>query len=60
MSIPPEARNIGTYFIMSAMSETEIEMFREITLHSLNKLITRMLEQQALYSRLTGILNPSS
>jgi len=23
-SIPPEVRNVGTYFIMSAMSETEI------------------------------------
>ena len=41
-SISPEARNVGTYFIMSAMSETEIERFREVTLHPSSKLITRM------------------
>lgn len=41
-SIPPEVRNVGTYFIMSAMSETEIERFREVTLHPSSKLITRM------------------
>jgi hypothetical protein len=32
-SIPPEARNLGTYFIMAAMNETEIERFKEVTLH---------------------------
>ena len=41
-SIPPEVRNVGTYFIMSAMSETEIQRFREITLHPSSKLITRL------------------
>jgi len=41
-SIPPEVRNVGTYFIMSAMSETEIERFREVTLHPGSKLITRL------------------
>jgi len=41
-SIPPEARNIGTYFVMSAMSETEIQRFKEVTLHPSGKLITRM------------------
>ena len=41
-SIPPEIRNVGTYFIMSAMSETEIQRFKEITLHPSSKLITRL------------------
>jgi len=41
-SIPAEIRNVGTYFIMSAMSETEIQRFREVTLHPSSKLITRM------------------
>jgi len=39
--IPAEARNIGTYFIMAAMSETEIERFKEVTLHPGSKLIAR-------------------
>jgi hypothetical protein len=41
-SIPPEVRNVGTYFIMGAMSETEIQRFREVTLHPSSKLITRL------------------
>lgn len=41
-SITPEARNIGTYFIMAAMSETEIQRFKEVTLHPSSKLITRL------------------
>jgi hypothetical protein len=41
-SIPPEVRNVGTYFIMSAMSETEIQRFREVTLHPSSKLVTRL------------------
>jgi len=41
-SIPPEVRNVGTYFVMSAMSETETERFREVTLHPGSKLITRL------------------
>jgi len=41
-SIPPEARNIGTYFVMAAMSETEIQRFKEVTLHPSSKLITRL------------------
>jgi DNA helicase HerA-like ATPase len=41
-SIPAEARNVGTYFVMAAMSENEIERFKEVTLHPGSKLITRM------------------
>jgi hypothetical protein len=41
-SIPPEARNLGACFIMAAMSETEIERFKEVTLHPSSKLITRL------------------
>lgn len=41
-SIPPEVRNVGTYFIMSVMSETEIQRFKEVTLHPSSKLITRL------------------
>lgn len=41
-SVPPEVRNVGTYFIMSAMSETEIQRFKEVTLHPSSKLITRL------------------
>ena len=41
-SIPPEARNIKTYFIMAFMSETEIQRFKDVTLHPSSKLITRL------------------
>jgi len=41
-SIPPEIRNIGTYFIMAAMSETEIKRFKDVTLHPSSKLISRL------------------
>ncbi len=41
-SIQAESRNVGTYFIMAAMSETEIERFKEVTLHPGSKLITRL------------------
>lgn len=41
-SIPPEVRNVGTYFVMGAMSETEIQRFKEVTLHPGSKLITRL------------------
>ncbi|MGQ9680423.1 MAG: hypothetical protein ACUVV4_06625 [Candidatus Bathyarchaeia archaeon] len=41
-SIPPEARNIGTYFIIAVMSGTEIQGFKEVTLHPGSKLITRL------------------
>ncbi len=41
-SIPAEARNVGTYFVMAAMSENEIERFKEVTLHPGSKLITRL------------------
>ena len=41
-SIPAETRNVGTYFIMSAMSETEVQRFKEVTLHPGSKLITRL------------------
>jgi hypothetical protein len=41
-SIAAEARNVGTYFIMAAMSENEIERFKEVTMHPGSKLITRM------------------
>ncbi|MHA1828353.1 MAG: helicase HerA domain-containing protein [Candidatus Heimdallarchaeaceae archaeon] len=41
-SIPPEIRNVGTYFIMAAMSETEIKRFKDVTLHPSSKLIGRL------------------
>jgi len=41
-SIQAESRNVGTYFIMAAMSETEIERFKEVTLHPGARLITRL------------------
>jgi len=41
-SIHPEVRNVGTYFVMGAMSETEIQRFKEVTLHPSSKLITRL------------------
>ncbi|MFQ5872923.1 MAG: hypothetical protein ACE5JL_03870 [Dehalococcoidia bacterium] len=41
-SIPPVARNLGTAFIMAAMSVTEIERLREVTLHPSAKLIPRL------------------
>lgn len=41
-SVPPIARNLGTAFIMVAMSETEMERFREVTLHPSAKLIPRL------------------
>jgi len=41
-SIPSEARNLGTYFIMAAMSEREVQRFKDVTLHPSSKLITRL------------------
>ncbi len=41
-SIPAETRNVGTYFVMAAMSETEVQRFKEVTLHPGAKLITRL------------------
>ena len=41
-SIPPEIRNVGTYFIMAAMSETEIKRFKDVTLHPSSKMIARL------------------
>jgi len=41
-SISPEIRNVGTYFIMAVMSETEIKRFKDVTLHPSSKLITRL------------------
>jgi len=41
-SISPEVRNVGTYFIMGVMSETEIDRFKEVTLHPSSRLITRL------------------
>ncbi|MEM3507542.1 MAG: hypothetical protein QW589_08550 [Candidatus Bathyarchaeia archaeon] len=41
-SIPPEARNLGTYFMLGVMSETEIQRFKDVTLHPSSKLITRL------------------
>jgi len=41
-SILSEARNLGTYFIMAAMSENEIQRFKDVTLHPSSKLITRL------------------
>jgi len=31
-----------TYFIMAAMSKTEIQRFKEVTLHPSSKLVTRL------------------
>jgi len=42
-SIQPEIRNVGTYFIMRTMSETEIKRFKDVTLHPSSKLVTRLL-----------------
>lgn len=41
-SIPSEARNLGTYFIMAAMSDREVQRFKDVTLHPSSKLITRL------------------
>jgi len=41
-SLPPEARNVGTYFILSSMTEVEMERFREVTLHPSSSLISRL------------------
>ena len=41
-SIPPELRNVGTYFIMSVMSERELQRFKDITVHPSAKLLTRL------------------
>jgi len=41
-SIPSEARNLGTYFIMATMSEREVQRFKDVTLHPSSKLITRL------------------
>jgi len=41
-SLPPEARNVGSYFILSAMTEVEMERFREVTLHPSSNLISRL------------------
>jgi DNA helicase HerA-like ATPase len=37
-SLSPEARNVGTYFILSSMTEVEMERFREVTLHQVLRL----------------------
>ena len=42
VQFPPEARNIGSYFIIDAMSETQIQSFKEATLHLGPELITRL------------------
>jgi len=41
-SLPPEARKVGTYFILSSMTEVEMERFREVTLHPSSNLISRL------------------
>jgi len=41
-NIPAETRNVGTYFIMAAINETEVQRFKEVTLHPGAKLITRL------------------
>ncbi|MFQ5951149.1 MAG: helicase HerA domain-containing protein, partial [Candidatus Geothermarchaeales archaeon] len=41
-SIPPPARNVGTYFILSSMTEVEMQRFHEVTLHPSSKLISRL------------------
>jgi hypothetical protein len=41
-SIRSEIRNVGTYFIMAAMSDREVQRFKDVTLHPSSKLITRL------------------
>jgi hypothetical protein len=41
-SLPPEARNVGTYFILSSMTQVETERFREVTLHPSSAAISRL------------------
>ena len=41
-SLPAEIRNVGTYFIMGVTSETEIQRFKEVTLHPSSKLMSRL------------------
>lgn len=41
-SLPAEARNVGSVFILSEMAETELQRFREVTLHPSAKLISRL------------------
>ncbi len=41
-SLPPEARNVGTYFILSAMTEVEMQRFHDVTLHPSSNLISRL------------------
>jgi len=47
-SLPPEARNVGTYWILSSMTEVEMERFKEVTLHPSSKLITRLPRSASL------------
>ncbi len=41
-SLPPEVRNVGSYFILSSMTEVEQQRFREVTLHPSSNLISRL------------------
>jgi hypothetical protein len=41
-SLPPEARNVGTYFILSSMTEVEMQRFKDVTLHPSSNLISRL------------------
>jgi hypothetical protein len=47
-SLPPEARNVGTYWILSSMTEVETERFKEVTLHPSSKLVTRLPRSASL------------
>jgi len=39
-SLPPEARNVGAYFILSSMTEVEMQRFRDVTSHPSSNLIS--------------------
>jgi len=43
-SIPPEARNLRTYFILSGMVETQVERFKEVTPHPDSKAKRRCID----------------
>jgi hypothetical protein len=47
-SPPPEARNVGRYWILSSMTEVEMERFKEVTLHPSSNLITRLPRSASL------------
>ena len=55
--IPSEARNLGTYFILAAMTEREVQRFKDVTLHPSSKLTTRLPRAYGFVFSPHGILN---